>query len=160
MHLVKSVQVVFYRPHSLAKKGYNSFNSVCLSVRLSISIFTPEGQRSRSTVPIASLRCLSVCLQPWVGVSCRCCWSAFGALNHVCDHLAELEHDTSLPIMDSYDKSSLFGHVCHDLSLFAMIYHGRQWFAMCCILNSLPIIFLHERSLPIIVFHDSIFVAF
>ncbi len=41
-----------------------------------------------------------------------------------------------------------------------MIYHGRQWFAMCCILNSLPIIFIHDRSLPIIVIHDSIFVAF
>ncbi len=51
----------------------------------------------------------------------------------------------------------VFGHVYHDLSLFAIIYHGRQWFAMCSILNSLPIIFLHDRSLPIIVIHGSIF---
>ncbi len=56
--------------------------------------------------------------------------------------LAESEHNTSLPIIDSYDKSSFFGHVYHDLSLFAMIYLGRQWFAMCCNI------------------HDSIFVAF
>ena len=54
----------------------------------------------------------------------------------------------------------VFGHDYHDLSLLAMIYHGRQWFAMCCILNSLPIIFLHDRSLPIIAIHDIIFVAF
>ncbi len=45
---------------------------------------------------------------------------------------------------------SLYSVVC------SLIYHEKQWFAMCCILNSLPIIFLHDRSLPIIVIHDSI----
>ena len=38
-------------------------------------------------------------------------------------YLAESEHDTSLPIMDSYDKS-LFR------ALFITIYHGLQWSIM------------------------------
>ncbi len=38
-------------------------------------------------------------------------------------YLAESEHDTSLPIMDSYDKS-LF------LAMSIMIYHCLQWSIM------------------------------
>ncbi len=37
--------------------------------------------------------------------------------------LAESEHDTSLPIMGSYDKSSF-------LAMFIMIYHCLQWSIM------------------------------
>ncbi len=38
-------------------------------------------------------------------------------------NLAESEHDKSLPIMDSYDKSSF-------LAMFIMIYHCLQWSIM------------------------------
>ncbi len=37
--------------------------------------------------------------------------------------LAELEHDTPLPIMDSYDKSWF-------LAMLIMIYHRLQWSIM------------------------------
>ena len=38
-------------------------------------------------------------------------------------YLAESEHDTSLPIMGNYDKSSI-------LAMFIMIYHCLQWSIM------------------------------